>query len=151
MTTLQQGTISQALYGGAYFIVGLLINRVSKFSIICKWETPIVLIPHWPIWFSFELVSILAGSGACGIACVLVDLPWLQTSLLTLLVASGTGSNVLNTATVGLYPTTIRGMALCISMMFGTCTIFNKKLVWFMSIDNRSLHLSHKHFQWFNR
>lgn len=70
------------------------------------------LIPH-------ELVSILAGSGACGIACVLVDVPWLQTSLLTILVASGTGSNVLNTATVGLYPTAFRGMALCISMMFG--------------------------------
>lgn len=58
--------------------------------------------------FSFEIVSILAGSGACGIACVLVNVPWLQTSLLTLLVTSGTASNVLNTATVGLYPTAYR-------------------------------------------
>lgn len=55
-----------------------------------------------------QIVSVLAGTGACGIACMLTDIPFLQIGLLTVLMASGIGSNVLNTATVELYPTALR-------------------------------------------
>lgn len=53
-------------------------------------------------------VSILAGTGACGIAIMMTDIPFVQIGLLTILMSSGIGSNVLNTATVELYPTALR-------------------------------------------
>lgn len=39
LTMIQQGTILQALFAGGFFLVSLLINRISKFSIICKYWT----------------------------------------------------------------------------------------------------------------
>lgn len=48
-----------------------------------------------------------------------VQIPLLQICLLTVHIASGVGSNVLNTATVELYPTNLGAMAICISLMFG--------------------------------
>lgn len=67
----------------------------------------------------FLIVSILAGTGFCGIACMWVKIPLLQICLFTVHIASGVGSNVLNTATVELYPTNLGAMAICISLMFG--------------------------------
>lgn len=57
--------------------------------------------------FSFE-VTIFAGTGVCGIACMLTDNPLLQVCFFTVLQAGGVGSVALNTVTVELYPTKLR-------------------------------------------
>lgn len=55
-----------------------------------------------------NIVTIFAGTGICGIACMLTDNPLLQVCFFTVLQAGGVGSVALNTVTVELYPTKLR-------------------------------------------
>lgn len=62
---------------------------------------------------------ILVGGGLSAIACVLIDIPIVQIGLLILFLCTGITGNVVNLSTVDLFPTALRAMAVCISLMFG--------------------------------
>ncbi|XP_055325180.1 synaptic vesicle glycoprotein 2B-like [Sitodiplosis mosellana] len=97
LSTLENGIVLEIAFGLGHILVGLLINKVGKFPII---------------------FFILCTTGLSGIGCMLTDIPALQISLFLSLLSSGVAANVVSSATVELYPTTLRAMALCISLMF---------------------------------
>lgn len=57
---------------------------------------------------SREIVFILVASGAGGIACTLIKIPLAQIYSFIVLMCCGMAVNVINAATVDIYPTTSR-------------------------------------------
>ncbi|XP_055326017.1 synaptic vesicle glycoprotein 2B-like isoform X1 [Sitodiplosis mosellana] len=98
LATLEQGIVLEVLFAVGFMVIGLIINKVGKFPI---------------------LFFILIVSGSSGIACMLTNIPVVQVYLLITLMCSGIAVNIVNSATVELYPTALRAMAICISLMFG--------------------------------
>ncbi|XP_031629386.1 synaptic vesicle glycoprotein 2B-like [Contarinia nasturtii] len=98
LALLEQGILLEFLYASAFAVISLIINKVGKFKI---------------------LLLILEVSGLCGIACMLTDIPLVQIYSFIGLMCSGIGVNIVNSATVEIYPTNLRAMAICISLMFG--------------------------------
>ncbi|XP_055298707.1 synaptic vesicle glycoprotein 2B-like [Sitodiplosis mosellana] len=98
LSTIENGFIFELLYTVCLAISGMLLNRVGKF----------------PVTF-----FILVTTGLSGIGCMLTDVPLLQISFYIWLLSCQMASNVLNAVTVDLYPTTMRAMAISISLMFG--------------------------------
>lgn len=75
-----------------------------------------IVISNYYILFT---VVILIGGGCSAIACVLIDIPIAQIGFLILFLCTGIAGNVVNLSTVDLFPTALRAMAVCISLMFG--------------------------------
>ncbi|XP_031639092.1 synaptic vesicle glycoprotein 2B-like isoform X1 [Contarinia nasturtii] len=98
LETLENGIILEVFFAIGCAIISLIINKVGKF--------PILLI-----------ISIVCGG--CGIMCMLTNILFVQTYSFVLLMCAGWGMNVINAATVEIYPTALRAMAICISLMFG--------------------------------
>lgn len=85
-------------YAIGYAIIGLLINTLGKLNI---------------------LLITFFGCGICGIAIVYTNIPLLAVNLYCILLLCGLSISVVNSATVDLYPTNLRAMAVCISLMMG--------------------------------
>lgn len=85
-------------YAIGYAIIGLTINTLGKLNI---------------------LLITFFGCGACGIAIVYTNIPLLSVNLYCILLLCGLSISVVNSATVDLYPTNLRAMAVCISLMMG--------------------------------
>lgn len=85
-------------YGMGFFVIGFLVQRVKKTHI---------------------LFFVLLTFGSCGLLTnVIYDTTWALVAYNMLFIA-GIGIQVLSEITVDLYPTYLRAMALCISLMFG--------------------------------
>ncbi|XP_055309491.1 synaptic vesicle glycoprotein 2B-like isoform X2 [Sitodiplosis mosellana] len=98
LATLEQGIVLEFLFALGFAVIGLIINKVGKF----------------PILF---VILIVSGSG--GILCMNTDIPVVQIYSFIALMCAGIAVNIVNSATVELYPTALRAMAICISLMFG--------------------------------
>lgn len=61
-----------------------------------------------PILKLFFTVFIFGVSGFGGILCMFIDVPMIQIYLFIILMGSGLSVNVINAATVELYPTAVR-------------------------------------------
>ncbi|XP_031626823.1 synaptic vesicle glycoprotein 2B-like [Contarinia nasturtii] len=97
LSTLENGIVLEIAFGLGHVMVSLLINRLGKFPII---------------------FFILTSTGLSGIGCMWTDIPAIQISLFLSLLSCGVAANVVSSAAVELYPTTLRAMALSISLMF---------------------------------
>ncbi|XP_067638677.1 synaptic vesicle glycoprotein 2A-like isoform X3 [Eurosta solidaginis] len=97
-TTYFYSLIMEILYASSFAFIGVIINRVGKISIL---------------FFCTILFS------SCGLAAVLVVDPSIAAYLYVLFFLVGVAINVLGAATVELYPTQMRAMAICVSLMFG--------------------------------
>ncbi|XP_031629334.1 synaptic vesicle glycoprotein 2B-like isoform X2 [Contarinia nasturtii] len=98
LETLKNGLTLEILFAVGFAVIGLIIHKVGKF----------------PILFTISIVC-----GSCGIVCMLTDIPVIQIYSFIILLCAGWGMNVVNSATVEIYPTSLRAMAICISLMFG--------------------------------
>ncbi|XP_053949915.1 synaptic vesicle glycoprotein 2B-like [Anastrepha ludens] len=98
ISTYQHSLVLEVFYAVGFAFIGAVINKVGKSCI---------------------LFVCLAGCGVCGIAATYVDVPMVAIYLYVILLLSGLGINVLSAATVDLYPTRLRAMAVCISLMMG--------------------------------
>lgn len=65
------------------------------------------------------LVFLFLGCGIAGIAAVYVNSPIIGTYMFIILLCCGLANTVVSAATVELYPTNLRAMAICISLMMG--------------------------------
>ncbi|XP_055325164.1 synaptic vesicle glycoprotein 2B-like [Sitodiplosis mosellana] len=97
LSTLGIGLAIEVIFALSSALAGLLINKVGNFAII---------------------FFVLLTCGLSGIGCMLTDIPALQVALYLYFVSCGVATNVLSSATVELYPTTLRAMAMSISLMF---------------------------------
>ncbi|XP_073832099.1 synaptic vesicle glycoprotein 2A-like isoform X2 [Musca autumnalis] len=98
ISTYQHSLILEVLYAVGFALIGGIINKAGKRLI---------------------LFICLAGCGVCGVAMVFIDQPMIAIYLYVVLLLCGLGINVLSAATVELYPTRLRAMAVCISLMMG--------------------------------
>ncbi|XP_058839965.1 synaptic vesicle glycoprotein 2B-like [Topomyia yanbarensis] len=97
-TTYGLSFILEVIYALGFAVIGVLINVVGKLSI---------------------LVFVFVGCGLSGALMVVVDTPVGGMSLYMILVMAGFGGSVVTAATVDLFPTNLRAMAVCIALMFG--------------------------------
>uniref|UniRef100_A0A1I8MZK1 Major facilitator superfamily (MFS) profile domain-containing protein n=1 Tax=Musca domestica TaxID=7370 RepID=A0A1I8MZK1_MUSDO len=65
------------------------------------------------------LFIVLTVCGLCGILSLLVEDPMVSIYLFLIMLCSGLGTNVMNAIVVDIYPTSLRAMAVCISLMVG--------------------------------
>ncbi|XP_017475873.1 PREDICTED: synaptic vesicle glycoprotein 2A-like, partial [Rhagoletis zephyria] len=98
ISTYQHSLVLEVLYAVGFAFIGGIINKVGKHII---------------------LFMCLAVCGICGIAATYADVPMVAIYLYVILLLCGLGINVLSAATVDLYPTRLRAMAVCISLMMG--------------------------------
>lgn len=98
MSTFEIEFIFEFIYLVGFFLLGLLINVIGKITI---------------------LIIILIGCGIFGIITVFVDIPIVSIYLFIILLLVGLAVTVVNAVSVDLYPTHLRAMAVCITLMFG--------------------------------
>ncbi|XP_036218388.2 niacin transporter NiaP isoform X1 [Bactrocera oleae] len=98
ISTYEHSLVLEVLYAVGFALIGGIINKVGKCII---------------------LFVCLGACGVCGIAATYVDIPMVAIYLYVALLLCGLGINVLSAATVDLYPTRLRAMAVCISLMMG--------------------------------
>lgn len=98
ISTYEKTFILELLYAVGFALIGLVINAVGKLPI---------------------LVVILVGCGSFGIITVFTDFPMLSIYFYLILLLCGLAITIVTAATVDLYPTNLRAMAVCISLMFG--------------------------------
>ncbi|XP_061394663.1 synaptic vesicle glycoprotein 2B-like [Musca vetustissima] len=65
------------------------------------------------------LCIVLTLCGVCGVLSLLIDIPMASIYLFLIMLCSGLGTNVMNAIVVDIYPTSLRAMAVCISLMVG--------------------------------
>ncbi|KAG4075533.1 hypothetical protein HA402_003358 [Bradysia odoriphaga] len=90
--------VLELFYAIGFALIGLIINRLGKLPI---------------------LFFILVGCGVSALVTLFVDIPILAIYLYLSLLLCGLGVTVVNAATVDLFPTNLRAMAVCISLMMG--------------------------------
>lgn len=90
--------ILELLYALGFAVIGLIINAVGKLPI---------------------LVFVFVCCGISGVLVVFIDVPLLAMWLYLVLLTCGYCISVVNAVTVDLFPTNLRAMAICISLMFG--------------------------------
>lgn len=90
--------ILEACYTIGFLIISLLVNYVGRLSIFSV------------IFFS---------TGICGILISFVGSPTVSTYLYIWLLVSGVNNTLMNTVTYDLFPTTLRSLAMSLSLMFG--------------------------------
>lgn len=109
LSTYEHTFVLETFYALGFAIIGVIINYTGKLTII---------------------LFVLIGSGSCAIALIFVTNPALSIYLYIILLACGLAINVVNTSTIELYPTNLRAMAVCISLMFGRLgSVFGSNLV----------------------
>lgn len=90
--------ILEILYSVGFALSGVIINLVGKLSI---------------------LVVVLVVCGTFGVATAFSDMPLVSTYFYLVLLLCALATPVVNAATVDVYPTNIRAMAVCILLMMG--------------------------------
>lgn len=109
LSTYEHTFVLETFYALGFAIIGIIINHTGKLAII---------------------LFVLVGSGSSAIALIFVKVPVLATYLYIILLACGLAINVVNASTIELYPTNLRAMAVCISLMFGRLgSVFGSNLV----------------------
>lgn len=104
----------ESLYFVGFALTGFLINKVGKLSII---------------------VVTLVSCGSFGMAVSFVDITYVSIFFYLMLLFCAVVVPVLNAATVDLYPTNIRGMAVCILLMAGRLgSVFGSNLSKFLMV-----------------
>lgn len=98
ISTYQHSLTLELLYAVGFAVIGAVIKNVGK------------------VWILFLA---LGACGICGIVTIYVNQPMVAIYLYLILLLCGLGINVLSAATVDLYPTRLRAMAVCISLMMG--------------------------------
>uniref|UniRef100_A0A182RL79 Major facilitator superfamily (MFS) profile domain-containing protein n=1 Tax=Anopheles funestus TaxID=62324 RepID=A0A182RL79_ANOFN len=116
ISAYEHSFVLEAIYALGFAVIGLIINAVGRLPI---------------------LVFIFTLCGTCGILIVFIDLPLLAIWFYLILLTCGFCISVVNACTVDLYPTNLRAMAVCISLMFGRLgSIVGSNLVGFL-LDTR--------------
>lgn len=108
---MEQILISEVLYAICFLVIGLLINRVGKFPILCEFKRSNHLLIYKNINLlstCFEIVAALVVPGSCGIICAITDIPLLQIAAFITVMLSGVCPHVIGAATVEIYPTALR-------------------------------------------
>jgi MFS transporter, VNT family, synaptic vesicle glycoprotein 2 len=98
LSTYANAIILISLYIVGYIVIAFIINKTGKLVII-----------------SFFLF----GSAVSSIMLMVVDVPSTLTYIYISMLTVGIAFNVVNASTVELYPTNLRAMAICISLMIG--------------------------------
>ncbi|KAJ6640092.1 Synaptic vesicle glycoprotein 2B [Pseudolycoriella hygida] len=98
VSTYEHSLVLELLYAVGFALIGLVINRLGKLPV---------------------LFVILVICGVSGLITVFINLPLIAIYLYLILLLCGLGVTVVNAATVDLYPTNLRAMAVCISLMMG--------------------------------
>uniref|UniRef100_A0A182MDT7 Major facilitator superfamily (MFS) profile domain-containing protein n=1 Tax=Anopheles culicifacies TaxID=139723 RepID=A0A182MDT7_9DIPT len=98
ISAYEHSFVLETIYALGFAVIGLIINTVGKLPI---------------------LVFIFGFCGICGILIVFIDLPLLAIWFYVILLTCGFCISVVNACTVDLFPTNLRAMAVCISLMFG--------------------------------
>ncbi|KAL9878785.1 synaptic vesicle glycoprotein 2A-like isoform X2 [Glossina fuscipes] len=97
-TTFMYSLLMEILYASSFAFLGLIINRIGKITI---------------------LFIIIVFFTSCGLVAVWLPYTPVAAIFYVLLFLVGVAINVLGAATVELYPTQLRAMAMCISLMMG--------------------------------
>lgn len=106
--TLWEGVLAEGLYVAVFFVIILVINRIGKFPILCTCKIHYMILKMFTISF-FKSVAVLIGNGIVAISCVLHGIPILQIAgFLVFTSTCGVNGNILNAATVSIYPTALR-------------------------------------------
>lgn len=109
LSTLMNGVLMELIFAFGSVLISLLINRIGKFPIICKYYLLLSKINSFAnILFSLEIVFICVSTGLGGIGCMLTDIPILEIIFFLILLSCGLAANVISTVTVDLYPTALR-------------------------------------------
>jgi MFS transporter, VNT family, synaptic vesicle glycoprotein 2 len=90
--------ILECCYASGFLIISFLVNYIGRLSI-----------------FSFIFFT----TGLCGILISVVGSPTISTYLYVWLLVSGVNNSLMNTVTYDLFPTTLRSLAMSLSLMFG--------------------------------
>lgn len=98
LSTYENAIYLMLLYVLGYIIIAFIINRTGKLVII---------------------TFFLFGSAFCSLLLMVIEIPWMLNYLYILLLYVGLAFNIVNASTVELFPTSLRAMAICISMMIG--------------------------------
>lgn len=98
ISAYEHSFVLETIYALGFAVIGLIVNAVGRLSI---------------------LVFIFGFCGICGILIVFIDLPLLAIWFYLILLTCGFCVSVVNACTVDLFPTNLRAMAVCISLMFG--------------------------------
>jgi VNT family MFS transporter (synaptic vesicle glycoprotein 2) len=97
------------LYSVLWLIISVVINRTGKLVIIAL---------------------VMFGSGSASILLMFIELPQVSLFIYLVLLLAGLNMSVVNSSTVELFPTTLRAMAVSISMMMGRFgSVFGSNLV----------------------
>ncbi|CRK91005.1 CLUMA_CG004693, isoform A [Clunio marinus] len=97
-STFQNAVILLCLYIFLWMFISLIINRVGKLAII---------------------MTILIVCGSSAFSLTFVNIPNILSYLYVIILADGIAISVVNASTIELYPTKLRAMAVCISLMIG--------------------------------
>uniref|UniRef100_T1PCW5 Major Facilitator Superfamily protein n=1 Tax=Musca domestica TaxID=7370 RepID=T1PCW5_MUSDO len=97
-TTYMYSLLMEIIYVSTYAVITVIINRVSKKCI---------------------MVIMILTCSSCGLAAIWLPYTSISAILYVLLFLVGISINVLGAATVDLYPTKLRAMAMCVSLMMG--------------------------------
>lgn len=109
LSTYEHTFILETLYAAGFAVIGVIINYTGKL--------PIILFVLW-------------GCASCAISLVFVTIPSFATYLYVILLACGLAINVVSASTIEIYPTSMRAMAVCISLMCGRLgSVFGSNLV----------------------
>lgn len=93
----------------SYFVQATFL--LHSYRIRSAFTTFPMFISIWIVNISISIaktVTLLAGSGTTGFICVLCDIPIIQVIAFIILMCSGMAANIVNTAIVDLYPTSLR-------------------------------------------
>lgn len=112
LETLEQGLTLEIVYAGFLLLIGIIVNKVGLFSILCKdssWTSrPIIDLNSFIPFISLKLVVSLIVPGICGFVCMFTNIPLLQVVAFIGLMLACIAPNVINAATVEIYPTASR-------------------------------------------
>ncbi|XP_050076074.1 synaptic vesicle glycoprotein 2B-like [Anopheles maculipalpis] len=112
ISAYEHSFVLEAIYALGFAVIGLIINAVGRLPI---------------------LVFIFTLCGTCGVLIVFIDLPLLAIWFYLILLTCGFCISVVNACAVDLFPTNLRAMAVCISLMFGRLgSIVGSNLVGFL-------------------
>lgn len=121
ISTFENALVLEILYAAGFAVIGLVIGKLGKLSILGE-----LLINYLRLLFRsdvihFYLFSVLVfvGCGICGILSVFIENLQIAIALYVILLCCGLAIAVVNSATVDLYPTSLRAMGVCISLMMG--------------------------------
>ncbi|XP_070498292.1 synaptic vesicle glycoprotein 2B-like [Chironomus tepperi] len=96
--TYEYSFILEIIYALGFAVIGILVNRLGKLFIV---------------------LFVLLGCGLCGFAISFVSIVNLSIYLYVILLACGLSVNVITGSTLELFPTSLRAMAVSLSLMCG--------------------------------